>query len=182
MATVSLTRDISSGFGVAIGWTPHPIAASSGFARGATNGALTFSRLSVAGVADVLLFLRPEDQAEIDAAGVSAAQFLHVVAECQGGVVKCDGHPVCAWGVRPLPDGVGVPWMIATPAISQHWRELMRMAPIAVAVMRKRFRTLQNLVYAKNRSAVRFVERLGFIVSDEPTGPSGNFHLFSMKG
>lgn len=130
--------------------------------------------------ARVLAQLRRDDQAELTAAGVSAAQFLAAVSD--GWIAADESGPVCAWGVQALPGGVGVPWMVATPAIARHARALMVMAPAAIAAMRERFGVLQNVVHASNKSAMRLIERLGFTVHRQAIGPGGAFYLFDMRG
>lgn len=71
---------------------------------------------------------------------------------------------VAVWGVvpdRPL-EGVGCPWMVATPAIEARWRAFVREAAREVAEMRETWVELYNLVALENSAAVGWLGRLGF--------------------
>ena len=130
--------------------------------------------------------LRPPDVAEIRAASGltpeaglrrSFAFSTHVWAARQGG-----DDVVAIWGVGPLSltAGKGCPWLLASPAFDRLGRQIVGLSRPLLGHMRAAYPHLENRVDARNRRAVRWLGRLGFVV--EPPAPWGvegrPFHRF----
>ena len=149
----------------------------------APSTSLRFEPLSAPGVLAVLGNLVDGDQEEIAAAGLAdpAAAFLDVLEECRGAVVTAGGVHLCAFGTRPFPGavGVGIVWMVSTPALRDHLREVIRCAPGVVEQLQEPFHELINCTHGKNAGALAFVRRIGFRVGTEPVGPGGAFFIIS---
>lgn len=123
------------------------------------------------------------DRAELDAAGIADADAMlrEAVPMCAwADLVLWDGKPIAVFGVRPLPGGVGVPWMLSTVHLDGAGRRAVALqARREVARMREQFGALVNLVHCQNRRALAFVKWLGFDVDEEqPRGPQGQFYVF----
>lgn len=134
-------------------------------------------------IAPCALQLREADQAELDAAGIEdvVGMLSDALPECSWAhVAEWNGRPVFMYGVRPLPGGeVGVPWMLSTVHLEHAERvAVARLARQVVARMRAEFPVLTNLIHAENHDAIKFVEWLGFTVSDKLTGPEYKFRQF----
>lgn len=124
--------------------------------------------------------MHPDDLAEIRAAGITLD--LGVGLECQE--LRIDGQLVCLFGLAGHPNdaGAGIPWMLCTTALSRVPRRWMAdNARRIVNGWRAERSLLINMVHRRNRRAVRFVEWLGFDVDREPTGPRGEFWVFSWR-
>lgn len=127
--------------------------------------------------------LREADLAELDAAGVedTVTMLLDAIPECSWArVAEWNGSPVFMYGVRPLSGGdIGVPWMLSTVHLEKTERvAVARLARKVVAEMRAEFSVLTNMVHCENADAIKFIEWLGFEVSDKLTGPEYRFRQF----
>lgn len=93
-----------------------------------------------------------------------------VASATQAWTVKVDGRPEVMLGVNPysLLEGVGTPWMLGTQAGFRHRRRLLEDGVWFVEQMHKNFARLENNVAARNRGAIRLLEKLGFDVGGEP--------------
>lgn len=96
------------------------------------------------------------------------------------------GEPYLMGGVRPLQDGIGLVWLLASPAIERHALTVQREAKSMLLRIWEAgdFRALCNIVAADNHKAVRWLERLGFIIvhRDQPIGLGGElFHTFAIN-
>lgn len=92
---------------------------------------------------------------------------------------------ICIMGCAPISviSGIGSPWMLATPLITQHSRVLVRVTPRYIGRMLKAFPHLVNYVHADNVTSRRWLKRLGFNLQEAaPYGVLGEaFHRFEMK-
>lgn len=135
--------------------------------------------------------LRPQDVAEARASGfddlaqglrrsVSEAVFARV-ALINGERVAIGG---CGeWAQSALVVN-GVPWLVGTPGLTRHGRVLQREARRYIGAMLERYPRLINLVHADNRVAIRWLQRMGFVIHAQsvPYGPhNAPFHFFEMR-
>lgn len=97
-----------------------------------------------------------------------------------------DGKPAFIFGVADCPnhEKVGIPWMMGTPALDKCAKEFIKINPKYINYMRKRYNILINFVDVRNKRAIRWLEWLGFEMSDpKPYGVNNMpFMQFYMKG
>lgn len=134
-------------------------------------------------IAPVALALREADQAELTAAGIedTVTMLMDALPECAWArVAEWNDRPVFMYGVRPLAGGeIGVPWMLSTVDLEKAERiAVARLAREVMAQMQAEFPVLTNMVHAENVEAIKFIEWLGFDVSDKLTGPGYRFRQF----
>ncbi|WP_146120213.1 hypothetical protein [Paraburkholderia sp. BL21I4N1] len=97
--------------------------------------------------------------------------------------IEVDGKPAGLFGVTAAP-GIGVPWMLGTPALERAPKQLTRLGREYVHLMSDKYATLLNYVDARSLKSVQWLDRLGFTVQKEtePYGVFGlPFHRFGMK-
>lgn len=70
------------------------------------------------------------------------------------------------YGVRGEVGDIGYIWMLSTRSVVLHKRAVMVACASYVDLCASRYRVLYNAVYAKNDTALRFVQRLGFHVGE----------------
>lgn len=138
---------------------------------------LTIDTAGPDAVAELLADIRAEDAAEMAAASVDGQSLAGVPLQA----LRWHGRLVALFGLAGLPrlDGAGVPWMLCTNALKVVPRRAM--AGISRRVVddwMSQRSMLINMVHAKNRQAIRFVQWLGFTVGNQPTGPGGEFLTF----
>lgn len=144
---------------------------------------LTLSSLTPAAIDDVVMSLRDSDAMELEAAGIAdAAAMMHAaLPSCAWAeLARWNDEPIAMFGVRPL-DGneVGVPWMLTTVHMDRAQQDAVAWAARrAVRRMQREFPALTNLVHKGNAPAIRFIEALGFTLSDQLTGPGFEFRQF----
>lgn len=124
----------------------------------------------------VAAHLRPEDAAEIWAS--SRATGHRALTRGAATAVRAwtglvDGEPVAVAGVSPasMVCGVGVPWMLATPAIERVERPFLRLSRPVVEAMHEAAPELVNFVDNRNERAHRWLAWLGFTL--DPPAPHG---------
>jgi hypothetical protein len=95
--------------------------------------------------------------------------------------VLVDGVPAILYGVAPTTiKGCGSPWMLATNGIYAIKQEFILGSVVEVDRMRQAYRVLINMIHHKNAVSLRWLKWLGFKINPEPTGPGGQFFIFSM--
>ncbi len=99
-----------------------------------------------------------------------------------------DDTMLAIFGVAPLRphlllEDTGVPWLLATDAMTRATRDLATGHPPYIDQMLATYPRLLNFVHAENRRAVRWLRHIGFTLSPAaPFGPNGAlFHQFSMQ-
>lgn len=127
----------------------------------------------------------------LDGAGATVEQTLSaglqhsvrcslIVARAQDG----EEVPLAAFGDvchSPL-GGIGVPWLVSTDHITSHARGFLKVCRPLVADMLTRHITLTNWVDDRNTAAIRWLQWLGFDMSEPmPAGVRGlPFRQFTM--
>jgi hypothetical protein len=132
--------------------------------------------------------LRHADRAEADAALGDHDLLEAILASIRGSslcwtALSGDEHLIAVFGVAPISDRVGSPWMLGTDRLDHHAKSLMRLSPPFIRLMRDAFPHLVNFVHAENRKSIRWLSRLGFTLSPpQPYGARGElFHPFEMR-
>ena len=87
-----------------------------------------------------------------------------------------DGEPFVVAGVVPsdIETMTGTPWMIATPRIAECSIAFARYSKRATQVMMATFDRLENHVHAENVDTIKWLNWLGFTVTDEVSEFSGH--------
>lgn len=75
------------------------------------------------------------------------------------------GHPICIYGVAPV-DGLGSPWMVATPEVYRHAKRLVRDGRKWVERIQADYPELFNFVYVENRASIAWLHALGFTIGE----------------
>lgn len=120
--------------------------------------------------------LRPQDAAECAAMGFDEREGLiqSLESSCRAWTGIGDkGQPVVMFGVAQHPKfpDVGIPWLLATPALSA--RDLLREGPRFITRMHEKFAKLLNMVHARNERACRWLKWAGFRLGTPlPHGPN----------
>lgn len=124
--------------------------------------------------------LRPEDAAEIEACGVSAAEGVRTSFETsdEATTYLFDGEVAAMFGVAVVGETVlgrsGRFWFLTGRAFAKHPRQFMRAARPLLRALLERYGTLSNVVDARYAAAIRFARSFGFEVgAPRPHGPFG---------
>ena len=147
---------------------------------------LTIHTLTPDRIVRCALSLRDADQAELDAAGVDdpAEILAEALPACSWSYeAQWNDRPVFMYGVRPMPGNeIGIPWMLSTVHLEQAERvAVARLARKVVKQMRAEFPVLTNMVHADNEDAIKFIQWLGFDVSERRVGPGEQFRQFMWR-
>lgn len=96
-----------------------------------------------------------------------------------------DGVPFCIVGCRPpsILSNTGTPWMVGTNQIRHHGKSMTKFSKALAKVWSDTWPVLQNYVYEKNHTAIRWLHRIGFeLYYPQPYGTDGKlFHRFCMR-
>lgn len=126
-------------------------------------------------VAMLVAAMREADRREVEAAGFTPQRALwrSYRASMIARVAFVDGEIAAAWGCGGCPaSGNGEPWLLTTPAAERVPLTYLKVAREAVAGMLTIYQRLTGFVAADYVRAVRFLEMLGFDVSEPfPLGP-----------
>jgi hypothetical protein len=133
--------------------------------------------------------LRAQDRAEARACGLDVEQGLRdSIAQARfartalinGRLAAIGGCGVLAGSTVLAP--IGVPWLVGTDVLTRHPCVLQREARRYIAAMLEAYPHLMNVVHADNRTAVRWLRRLGFTVHPaQPLHTGALFHVFEMR-
>ncbi len=137
---------------------------------------------------DLFADLRPADRVECEALGLPDWQRHFVLGVEQSDLAwsaRCNGELLAVYGAsrHSLTSTTGAPWLLGTPALDRHRKDLVRIVPPYLEVMLGHFRRLENWVHAGNHRSIRWLKRLGFTI--HPAAPYGAlgamFHRFEME-
>lgn len=93
-----------------------------------------------------------------------------------------DGEIAASWGVGGSPLGeIGHPWLLTAPAVERVPVKMVRVARAEVGAMLGLFPVLENVVADGYRQACRFIEVVGFQLSDVVAVKGERFRLFRME-
>lgn len=132
--------------------------------------------------------LRAADLAELQALhgpGVDVLSTLSMSVQCSDEplVIDIDGRAEAVLGCAPMSllDGLGVPWLLGSDALTAHPRFMVAEGRRVVAGWSARHRQLRNMVDTRNTRSIRWLRAIGFSVSRDtiPFGAMGlPFHTF----
>lgn len=79
-----------------------------------------------------------------------------------------DGEPACIFGVvtHPKDETLGIPWLLGTDLVTNHAKELLRFTPAFINQMLEGRAAITNMVHAANAPAMRFLNHIGFDISE----------------
>lgn len=130
-------------------------------------------------IASVAAVAREADAHELmDGAGVTVERALRdgLDRSVRCALIMAGDLPLAAFGDvchSPL-GGVGIPWLVSTDHITKHARGFLRVCRPLVADMLTRHLVLINYVDDRNTAAIRWLEWLGFEMSEPmPAGVRG---------
>jgi hypothetical protein len=78
------------------------------------------------------------------------------------------GVILCVFGLGEHEGTIGIPWMIGTVDIRHHRKDFMRVSREVVAHMGEEHTRLANITDARNTTAHRWLESLGFNIVTSP--------------
>lgn len=119
--------------------------------------------------------MRPEDEAECEAVGLSA---LAMILKSLGAseiayAVFFGGELGCIVGVAPYDgdtalgaSGCGTVWMLSGGAVARHKRAFLRTSKTVLAGLLERYGYLENVVDSRYAAAIRWAKWLGFVVRE----------------
>jgi hypothetical protein len=129
--------------------------------------------------------LRTEDHAEVIALGVQPVDALvgSLKGSAEAWTLRADGRVMCMTGVCPvsLIGRVGVPWVLGSEVVLQNRTWFLRTSQQMVARYLSRFPVLRNVVDARYRKAILWLDWLGFVIRDPMPIGSGVFWTFEME-
>lgn len=116
--------------------------------------------------------LRPIDELECRAStGLLPQQALlsslHVSTDGLW-VITLDTLIIGVFGVAPLPNQMGAPWLLATDDLRVVSRKFLRESRKIVNTWQRYYVCLTNFVAAENHEAIRWLQWLGFRVEKRP--------------
>ena len=92
---------------------------------------------------------------------------------------------LCIWGVGKISylSREGIPWMLTSNFVDEHYREFLRRSKGHLQDMKKEAVILTNMVDARNKKSIKWLKWLDFTIHDPvPFGPDGMlFHPFIME-
>lgn len=132
--------------------------------------------------------MRVADVQELEALGRAPLHALSDALKLGGARGVCrkpDGEPICIYGLVEREAGVGVPWMLGTPAVQQYRKSFIECSRRVVADMVEQYPLLINIVDSRNVVSHAYLRRLGFEIDtrNPVTPPSGvPFYVFKHHG
>lgn len=96
-----------------------------------------------------------------------------------------DDAVLAVFGIAPvsLLDGLGAPWLLATPNAERFAGALVKQGREYISIMQRIYPRMVNFVDARNRKSIRWLKWLGFTIHDPvPMGVMQlPFHKFEMR-
>ena len=107
---------------------------------------------------------------------------ISISLSAEAHVFRVDGHAAMIYGVGKL-HGIGVPWLLGTPALSRARKSFMVACKEAVGRWRTETTLLQNRVLADNWDSINFLSALGFTIGQPFESETGAMvRRFEMQG
>ena len=94
-----------------------------------------------------------------------------------------DGRPEVMFGVGDLNilAGIGAPWLLGTDAVERHYRQFLRRSVGWRGQLLARYPVLRNFVDDRNTVSKRWLEWLGFKLSDPVIFGGHTFRSFELR-
>lgn len=120
----------------------------------------------------VAKFMRQSDKDEVTA--TVGWEPEHALRECFKDSTRCyamldkAGTPFVLFGVAPLlgHPGVGVPWLLATPAVESHKIFCLKTSLKYMDAFLQDYEILLNFVDVRNRLSIEWIKWCGFQIAD----------------
>lgn len=129
--------------------------------------------------------LREIDRLEVECTGSTPEASLLMCFDLpKAGVLSgfnSDNEVILMCGVSECPYNpeMGVIWMLASPKIHEHSREILRLSKETIEVLSTEYKAVYNLVHKDNKTSIRWLEWCGFTVDKTETYEQGgeDFYL-----
>lgn len=94
-----------------------------------------------------------------------------------------DGRPEIMFGIGDLNvlSGVGAPWLLGTDAVETHFVAFLRLSVEFRKQLLQRYLVLRNFVHDENRASIRWLQWLGFTLSDPVKVGDQAFRMFELR-
>lgn len=149
---------------------------------------LTYSEPTQGDLDELLLNMRAHDRREVIAADgpdIEGTLRRGLAISTHSVAVRSETGLLAIYGCASstLLNVVGSPWMLATPLIARHGCTLGKVTHRYLHAMLRVYPVLVNYVDARNRPAIRLLERIGFSIGEpESYGYAGlPFRRFEMR-
>lgn len=134
-------------------------------------------------IIELSVTMRQEDKDEVwHLARLTPLDALRMsINDCEfNRAVLLDGQVVFMYGVGNAGNGVGVPWMLASPLLSKVRKQFIRECREGLEEMSQGYKILRNVAWSKNDEHIRWLTWLGFQFNPAvPMGPDGElYHEF----
>lgn len=86
---------------------------------------------------------------------------LHSTEWTEVGYVEETGEIIALFGLASA-NGIGIPWMVASPNIKKYNKILMRYSKKVIGEMNDQFTLLTNFVDSRNSLHIRWLKHMGF--------------------
>ncbi len=129
--------------------------------------------------------LRPIDKLEVECTGSTPESSLLRCFNLKNSVVLSgvndNNEVILMCGVSECPNSpdVGVIWMLASPSIRKHRKDILKLSKGAVAELMTGYKSVYNLIHKDNKTSIRWLEWCGFTVDKTKTYEQGgeDFYL-----
>ena len=128
--------------------------------------------------------LRPEDLQEIEGLGHNrlGVVFSVLLSDVAVSFFNTEGEIAGVAGICPGPEGVGIIWMLCTPAVELNPHTFVRHAKRWLKEEQRNYRLLTNLADARNLYHHKLLRMLGFkALRSVPSGPHNLPYLEIVK-
>jgi len=129
------------------------------------SGVLVIREATHDDVIAIMPRLREADLLELElAAGPDVEATLRRAVETPGENLagELDGEVVVLGGCASFSEGVGVPWMVGTDALTRDLRTFIQLGEVMLARYEKQYTLLTNFVHAENAVHIRWLRHIGF--------------------
>ncbi len=129
--------------------------------------------------------LRPIDKLEVECTGSTPESSLLHCFNLKNSVVLSgvndNNEVILMCGVSECPNNPenGVIWMLASPSIRKHRKDILKLSKVTVDKLSKDYKLVFNLVHKDNKTSIRWLEWCGFTVDKTKTYEQGgeDFYL-----
>jgi hypothetical protein len=86
---------------------------------------------------------------------------------------------MCGVSECPINPDVGVIWMLASPSIRKHRKDIVRLSKDTIDMLCVGYKSVYNLIHKDNKTSIRWLEWCGFTVDKTKTYEQGgeDFYL-----
>jgi hypothetical protein len=128
---------------------------------------MAYYRTSVPEDADVLApKMRKQDALEVwhshNMTPLEALRFSYDSSIESNTIISDSGEVIGMFGVGEISTNIGVPWLLASDALSKVARQFLPESEKWVERINERYDLLYNYVYAENKLSIRWLKWLGF--------------------